>query len=331
MSETFYICTHGSKNRLVLFDRVYYNIASFHNYFMKNKIFFLLIGSVLFVGAGCSKAPASNTAQVPSQSSQSATQAPAGSDAYLAFVHGSLAAASIEKYDEEPEKDAEKMKTAAKISAATKFRFTEGNGSVRLLVVAVKSPSDLAAVVAEIKEQYETLQKLSSSARIAWLPGDATHAVVSNWKAGDEAFADKVVAAFGGAVATSVDSDESLPADTEKDSAATAIFKVGENIMGRWKGGSRWYPGKITKVSGDEVYVHYDDGSDEVLPPMNVAHLNQPNSSVSVGQSVLAKWNNGSYYSGKVAALDDSTVTVKWDDGSSPSKLPYSSVELPGR
>lgn len=101
--------------------------------------------------------------------------------------------------------------------------------------------------------------------------------------------------------------------------------------MGRWKGGNRWYPGKITKVSGDEIYVNYDDGSKEVLPPMNVAHLSQPNSSIAVGQAVLAKWTDNNYYSGTVQSFDDSTVTVKWNDGSSPSKLPYSAVELPGR
>lgn len=302
---------------------------------MRTRVIVTLAGALILAGAGCSKSPAP-VAQVPAEA-PAAQEATATSDAYLSFIHGSLSAANIEKYDEAPESDFEKMKTAASIKAATKIKFTGGAGSTRLLVVSLKNPAELAAVKAEIKAQYDMLQQLSSSARISWLAGDASHIVVVNWKSGDETFANSVVAALGGATAAPTAAtapavtEEKLPADTEKAAAAKAVFKAGEKVMGRWKGGSRWYPGKITKVTGDEIYMHYDDGTDEVLPPMNVAHLNQPNSTISIGQGVLAKWSDNNYYSGTVQSFDDSTVTVKWNDGSAPSKLPYSAVELPGR
>ena len=298
---------------------------------MRTRVIVSLAGALILAGAGCSKGPAP-VVQVPANAP--AQEATATSDAYLSFVRGSLGAASITSYTESDEaSDVAKMKAGASIKAATKFKFAGGSGSTRLLVVSLKNPAELATVKAEIKSQYDTLQQLSSSARISWLAGDASHIVVVNWKSGDETFADSVVAALGGETAApaAAPAEEKLPADTEKAAAATAVFKVDEKIMGRWKGGNRWYPGKITKVSGDEIYVNYDDGSKEVLPPMNVAHLSQPNSSIAVGQAVLAKWTDNNYYSGTVQSFDDSTVTVKWNDGSSPSKLPYSAVELPGR
>jgi hypothetical protein len=299
---------------------------------MRTRVLVSLAGALILAGAGCSKAPAP-VAQIPVAAVPAAQEAPSTADAYLSFVRGSLASASLSAYTESDEaSDVSKMKTAAMIKAATKFKFSGGSGSTRLLIVSVTNPADLAAVKAEIKAQYDTLQQLSSSARISWLAGDASHIVVVNWKSGDETLANSVVAALGGqAAAPTTAAEEKLPADTEKAAAATAVFKVDEKIMGRWKGGNRWYPGKITKVSGDEIYVNYDDGSKEVLPPMNVAHLSQPNSSIAVGQAVLAKWTDNNYYSGTVQSFDDSTVTVKWNDGSSPSKLPYSAVELPGR
>lgn len=307
--------------------------------FMRKQILASLAGALFLVGAGCSNAvPAQPVAQAPVQAMPVA-QAPAepASDAHLSFIRGSLAAANLTAYKEEAESDAAEMKSASSISAATKFKFSGGKGSVRLLVVAVKSPAELAAVTAEIKQQYETLQKLSSSARIAWLAGDATHAVVSNWKVSpeDDALAAQVIAALGGSAAPAAVvapvTDEKLPADTEKAAAAKATFKVGDTVVARWKAGTRWWDAKVTAVSGDEVTVKYSDGVVEVLPPLLVAHLNQPNSSIAAGQEVLAKWSDGKYYSGFVQSFDDSTVTVKWKDGSSPSKLPYSSVELPGR
>lgn len=311
---------------------------------MRKQILASLAGALFLVGAGCSNAatPAAPAAQAPVQAVPVA-QAPAEptSDAHLSFIRGSLAAANLTAYKEEVESDAAEMKSAASISAATKFKFSGGKGSVRLLVVAAKSPAELAAVTAEIKQQYETLQKLSSSARIAWLAGDATHAVVSNWKVSpeDDALAAQIIAALGGsamptaapAAAVAPVAEEKLPADTEKASAAKATFKVGDTVVARWKAGTRWWDAKVTAVSGDEVTVKYSDGAVEVLPPLLVAHLNQPNSSIGAGQEVLAKWSDGKYYSGFVQSYDDSTVTVKWKDGSSPSKLPYSSVELPGR
>ena len=266
--------------------------------------------------------------------------AAAASDAHLSFIRGSLGAASITGYTESDEAgDVAKMKSAGSIKAATKFKFSGGNGSVRLLTIAAKSPTELVAVKAEIKAQYDQLLKLSTSARIAWLDGDATHATSLNWKAGDETFANQVLAALGAPAAKSTAATlpataadkKKMPADTEKSASAKRFFKVGDKVKALWKGGTKYWDAVVTAVSGDEISVKYGDGMTAVLPRMSVAHLNQPNSSIKAGQEVLAKWSDGQYYVGFVVSLDDKSVTVRWKDGSAPSKVPYSSVEVPGR
>lgn len=261
------------------------------------------------------------------------------SDAHVAFLRGSLGAAGITGYSESDEAgDVAKMKSAGSIKAATKFKFSGGNGSVRLLTIAAKSPAELAAVKAEVKAQYDQLLKLSTSARIVWLDGDATHATSVNWKAGDETFANQVLAALGAPTAQSGAAapvapavDKKMPADTEKSASAKNFFKVGDKVKALWKGGTKYWDAVVTDVSGDEISVKYSDGMTAVLPRMSVAHLNQTNSSIKAGQEVLAKWSDGQYYVGFVASFDDQSVTVKWKDGSAPSKVPYSSVEVPGK
>jgi hypothetical protein len=293
-----------------------------------------LVGSFVLAGAGCdSRVPAATASKTPSAQSSTLEE-------HLSFIRGGLAAAGVTAYTESNEaSDVSKMKSAALISAANKFKFSGGNGSVRLLVVTVSLPADLVAVKTEIKAQYDQLQTLSDSARISWLAGDPTHVTVVNWKVGDEAFANQIIAALGGTL-TAIDTAErlpataaetSLPADIEKEASAKNIFKTGDKVKSRWKGGVRWWDATVIATSGDEVTVKYADGIVEVLPPLFVAHLNQPNSTIKAGQEVLAKWSDGNYYAGFVTTFDDESVMVKWKDGSAPSKVPYASVEMPGR
>ena len=40
-------------------------------------------------------------------------------------------------------------------------------------------------------------------------------------------------------------------------------WKVGSSIECNWKDGGAYYPGKITKKSGDSIHMSYDDGDQE--------------------------------------------------------------------
>jgi len=50
------------------------------------------------------------------------------------------------------------------------------------------------------------------------------------------------------------------------------------------------------------------------------------NTKFNVGETVIAKWAQNSFYEGKVDAVTDANVKVKWNDGSSPSDVNITDV-----
>ncbi|MDH3495020.1 MAG: hypothetical protein OEM82_15825 [Acidobacteriota bacterium] len=46
----------------------------------------------------------------------------------------------------------------------------------------------------------------------------------------------------------------------------------------------------------------------------------------SVGDTVVAKWTTNSFYEGEIESIDGSKITVKWEDGSNPTKVDDSDV-----
>ena len=40
-------------------------------------------------------------------------------------------------------------------------------------------------------------------------------------------------------------------------------FKAGDRVCVRRQGGPIYYPGEITRISGEVIQVHYDDGEEE--------------------------------------------------------------------
>lgn len=286
------------------------------------------VSLLLLLGAGCGKQAAQTTPEkaVPVVAEEQA--ATPTSDAFMSFIRGSLAGAGMTSFAESDEAgDVAKMSTKDAIVRATKFKFSEGSGSVRLLVIAVKDAGALASVKAEVGAQYAGLQKLSSSARIMWLTGDATHIAVVNFKAGDEAAAEKIVSALGGEAVAAAGGEAQ-----EKASASVGQFNVGDKVVANWKAGSKWWDAVVTAVNGNKVSVTYtSDKTTDVLDMSAVAHLNQPNSDINPGDKVVAKWSDGSYYSATVVSFSDTGVKVKWSDTGTLMDLPYSSVEMPGR
>jgi hypothetical protein len=76
----------------------------------------------------------------------------------------------------------------------------------------------------------------------------------------------------------------------------------------------------VTAVDGDEVTVTFaDDGSSLAVAAADVRTI--PETAFAVGDRVLAVWQNGRFYPGEISAVDGSTHTVAWDDGSEPSPV----------
>jgi hypothetical protein len=51
---------------------------------------------------------------------------------------------------------------------------------------------------------------------------------------------------------------------------------AGLRVIARWKRGSSYFPGIVTQVKGEDVYVHYDDGDKEWTKPAALAIYCQP-------------------------------------------------------
>ena len=66
----------------------------------------------------------------------------------------------------------------------------------------------------------------------------------------------------------------------------------------------------------------------QALVPANAGHA------VSVGDEVLARWTDGSWWEATVIAIDGPTITAAWRDGSTPTALPADGIaplsERPG-
>jgi hypothetical protein len=123
----------------------------------------------------------------------------------------------------------------------------------------------------------------------------------------------------------------------------SALFKVGDRIQGRFRGGNEWYDANIKNILDDNLYhVVYDDGDEETGVSedkirkkeiskdikVNISNTNtttntntnRSNTPVSitgkfkVGDKIEAQYYNGTtWYEGKIAGLTSDGDIVKYD------------------
>ena len=91
------------------------------------------------------------------------------------------------------------------------------------------------------------------------------------------------------------------------DSDAEESYKMGDKVEARFKGGTRWHPGRIANVNRDGTYdVRYDDGDEErrvesrmirklsrSSSPRNNADSDRESGSFRVGDKVEARFKGG--------------------------------------
>jgi hypothetical protein len=125
--------------------------------------------------------------------------------------------------------------------------------------------------------------------------------------------------------------------------SVNALFKVGERVQGRFRGGSEWYDANIKNVlDGNLYHIVYDDGDEETGVSedklrkkenskdvkINVSNTNtntntntnRSNTPVSitgkfkVGDRIEAQYYNGTtWYEGKIAGLNGDGDAIKYD------------------
>jgi len=99
---------------------------------------------------------------------------------------------------------------------------------------------------------------------------------------------------------------------------------VGDTVAAQWH--TDWYRARITGLVKGTFVVRYDDQTtgklvaDELIPVAKPADL-------KVGERVLAVWGTqGQMYPGRVQAVGPQRATVRWEDGSAPTKVPFDSI-----
>ena len=108
---------------------------------------------------------------------------------------------------------------------------------------------------------------------------------------------------------------------------SSGMKKLGRS-QARYRGKSKYYPGKIAKDRGDGTYdIDYDDGESEskVAEALirGAASSSGSGGAFSVGAKVDARYRGKSkWYPGKIAADNgDGTYDIDYDDGESETKV----------
>ncbi len=115
--------------------------------------------------------------------------------------------------------------------------------------------------------------------------------------------------------------DDGSAAQISADKVKPLNLEAGERVEGRYMAGSTFYPGVLSRVEGDIVHVHYDDGDEETtlvrflrlekdawLPPSEKLDI-------GAGGRLLACWHDGMWYPGILVADKGKLVHVLFDDG----------------
>jgi hypothetical protein len=118
---------------------------------------------------------------------------------------------------------------------------------------------------------------------------------------------------------------DETPTPTAATPAATTgaegsgAFAVGDSLAAVWTDGAL-YLATVTAVDGANVTVTYaDDGSSGTVAAADCRPISD--TAFTVGDRVLAVWASGRFYPGEVSAVEGTTYTVTWDDGSDPSQV----------
>ena len=134
-------------------------------------------------------------------------------------------------------------------------------------------------------------------------------------------------------------SDRGSQAKSASDEAES--LHVGDRVEAKFKGGSKWFSGKIVSVNRDGSYdVRYDDGDEErrvprdSIRPMTApsdrgsGSSDLPSHGFSMGDMVEAKFKGGRiWFRGRILGANaDGTFHVRYDDGDEEKNVPLDRV-----
>ena len=97
--------------------------------------------------------------------------------------------------------------------------------------------------------------------------------------------------------------------------AAARAPEVGDVVFAEWQPGD-WYHGKADARCDGGLHVLFDDKDKACIKLAGIVLDRVPEpEDVRVGVRVLARWDDGKFYPGKVAELRGRTAIIAYDDG----------------
>lgn len=158
---------------------------------------------------------------------------------------------------------------------------------------------------------------LASGQAMAYKIGDR---VECNWKDGNRYYSGRVAAMEGPKLFIQYDDgDKEHTMESKCRPLATGNALVqGSRVECRWKNGSTWYKGVIAEKTGQQVFIHYNDGDKEntTLDKCRGLGGDAPSGSLMQGSLVLCNWKGGGkWYPGVIAEKTGSAVFIKYNDG----------------
>jgi hypothetical protein len=98
--------------------------------------------------------------------------------------------------------------------------------------------------------------------------------------------------------------------------SAMADFGVGESVECNWKGGGKYYPGRIVAMEGAKLFIHYNDGDKEHTVASMCRASGGSGGAMMEGSAVSCRWKNGNtWYPGVIVEKTGSRVFIHYNDG----------------
>ena len=92
-----------------------------------------------------------------------------------------------------------------------------------------------------------------------------------------------------------------------------ADYHVGDRVECNWKGGGKYYAGRVGAKEGGKLFINYDDGDKEHT---TAAMCHPVASALGEGSSVECRWKNGStWYPGVITEKTGNQVFINYNDG----------------
>ncbi len=85
---------------------------------------------------------------------------------------------------------------------------------------------------------------------------------------------------------------------------------VGETVLAFWEPDNAYFLGTVVETTNAGFVIVFEDGDMVTLPKAKIRKYD-----LQVGSAVVARWNDGNYYKGKIAKVVGRTFYIHYDDG----------------